>query len=267
MDRASERGSDQSIMILVIPALLGTLVVLGLTFIAIGIAKRERKIKKRFSQARLRDPGLTRDEFERRGNLTRSRLLHEEELLRDAIIRKTQQDRDSGSKEAVAQEDQEHQHGPQDEEAAAAVRPTRTRSKTWHGRTRGLDVIDMDVEDGRQLLHEHEVETDWGSAQANVERTWQLLHGKKYPPLALDGSRSPSPPPPGGGGEVDGGGGDGTAPRRPPTVRLKTPPLLAHPVFKGPSAGLVLPPKHLSLPAELMRVQTEPGTVSSLTKM
>ncbi|ROV99138.1 hypothetical protein VMCG_06689 [Cytospora schulzeri] len=185
-----------------------------------------------FSQAQLRDPSLTWEEFERRGNLTRSRLMFEEELLRNAMIRKTQQNRESGSKEAVTAEE--------------VVRPIRTRSKTWHGRTKGQDI---NIEDGRQLLQE--TTTDWGSAQANVERTWQLLHGKKYPPQ--------------GGNRPLWDEGDEGAPQRPPTVRLKTPPLLSHPVFQE-SPGQV-PPKHLSLPTELIRLKTEPGIVSSLAKI
>ncbi|ROV94424.1 hypothetical protein VSDG_05912 [Cytospora chrysosperma] len=223
--------SPSRLLVIILPVVLGTLVVLTLTLISFGIMKRRRKIKRHFHHARLRDPSLTWEEFERRGNLTRSRLLFEEELLRNAIIRKTQQNRESGSKESV----------PTD-----VVRPTRSRSKTWHGRTRNQDI---EIEDGRQLLHQ--TGTDWGSAQANVERTWQLLHGKKCPPLG--GNRSLWD-------EDDEG-----APQRPPTVRLKTPPLLSHPVFKG-SPGQV-PPKHLSLPTELIRVKTEPGIVSGSAEM
>lgn len=230
MDGDPDRSPNR-LLVIILPIVLGAIVVLVLMLFILNGVKRRRKTKRHFEQAQLRDPSITWEEFERRGNLTRSRLMIEEELLRNAIIRKTQQNRESGSKEAVAEQE--------------AVRPTRTRSKTWHGRTRSLDA---DVEDGRQLLQETGI--DWGSAHANVERTWQLLHGKKYPPLEVNKSR----------GDED----DEETPQRPPTVRLKTPPILSHPVFQG-SPGQV-PPKHLSLPTELIRVKTEAGTVSSSTK-
>ncbi|KUI65100.1 hypothetical protein VM1G_11323 [Cytospora mali] len=217
------------LLAIIIPVILGSLVILTLTLIGFGITKRRRDTKRRFNEAQLRDPSLTWEEYERRGNLTRSRLLFEEDLLRSAIIRKTQQDRASASREAVG---------------AEGVQPTRSRSKTWHGRTKSQD---MDREDGRQLLQESG--PDWGSAQASVERTWQLLHGKKHPSTVDD-----KPP------RAD---DDEDSPERPPTVRLKTPPLLSHPVFRGwPGQH---PPRHTSLPTELTRVQTEPGTVSSLS--
>ncbi|KUI55534.1 hypothetical protein VP1G_02960 [Cytospora mali] len=218
-----------NLLAIIIPVVLGSLIILIATLIGFGITKRRRDTKRRFNEARLRDPSLTWEEFDRRGNLTRSRLLVEEDLLRSAMIRKTQQDKASASREAVG---------------ADGVQPTRSRSKTWHGRTKSQDV---DREDGRQLLQESGL--DWGSAQASVERTWQLLHGKKYPPTVDD--RRPRDD------------NDEGSPERPPTVRLKTPPLLSHPVFRGWPGQY--PPKHTSLPTELTRVQTEPGTVSSLT--
>lgn len=233
--RTVDGGPNRSrnrLLVIILPIVLGTLVVLTLTLIGIGIMKRRRKIKRHFNQAQLRDPSLTWEEFERRGNLTRSRLIFEEELLRNAMIRKTQQSRESGSKENLP--------------TNLLVRPSRSRSKTWHGRTKKQEI---EIEDGRQLLQE--TGADWSSAQANVERTWQLLHGKKYP--SLGGNRSPWDEE------------DEDAPQRPPTVRLKTPPLLSHPVFQG-SPGQ-LPPKHLSLPTELIRVKTEPEIASSSAKM
>lgn len=216
------------ILEIIVPVVLGSIVILTFTLIGVGITRRRRKINRQFNEARLRDPSLTWEEYERRGNLTRSRLIFEEELLRSNIIRKTQQTRETAGKEAIGVE---------------GVRPARSRSKTWHGRRKSQDIVDL--EDGRQLLQESR--TDWGSALANVEQTWELLHGKKYPPR---GDNRPL------WGEDDQG-----APQRPPTVRLKTPPLLSHPVFQGLPGRH--PPRHRSLPTELIRVQTEPVDASS----
>lgn len=244
MDSNLAIGSNRRLLVIILPSVLGTLILLTVTLTILNTTRRRLRLKAHFGQAQLRDPGLTWEEFERRGALTRSRLVLEEELLRNAMIRKTQQSRQSqsGGKEAADEQQQ------QQEAADASVRPARTRSKTWHGRTGGLDV---DVEDGRQLLQEELEGVDWGSAQASVERTWQLLHGKKYP--SLEGKRLLLC-------EDDGG-----VPRRPPTVRLKTPPILSHPVFQD-SVGQV-PPKHLSLPTELIRVRTEPGTFNKPAEM
>lgn len=165
IDRAPSPNAKR-LLITILPAILGTLVVLVLAIIGIGIIKRRRKVNRQFNEAQLRDPSLTWNEYERRGNLTRSRLMVEEELLRSTLIRKTQQSRESAYREAAV---------------AGLTRPSRSRSKTWHGRTKTQDA---DPEDGRHF--QRETGGDWGSARANVEQTWQLLHGKKYPSLEGD---------------------------------------------------------------------------------
>lgn len=66
-----------------------------------------------------------------------------------------------------------------------------------------------------------------------VRTTWQGFHSSR-----------------GGGG---GGGGDLA---RPPLVRLKTPPLLSHPMFRNGGSGMYSF-RHLSLPAELTRSKME----------
>lgn len=217
--------SHNHLLAIVLPVVLVTATVFKLILIGFGIIQRRRKTRIYLEEARLREPSLTWAEYERRRNLTRSRLMFEEDLLRSAMIRKTQQSRVSARKETAAVE---------------AVRSTRPRSRTWHGRTKSQDG---DLGDGIQGIG-----SGWGPAQANVERARDAPHGKMYP--TLEGT------PPGVENDVG-------ALQQLPTVCLKTPPLLSHPVFRGGSRRYH--PRHLSLPNELIRVQTKAVIASSST--
>lgn len=216
-DTSSSNGGNQTLIVAICVG-VGVAIVISATFVGLRVLNRRRKAKLRFKEARLRDPSLTWDEHDRRCKLTRSRLVVEEEMQRHKIIRKTQQSRASDRKEPA-------------QEGNKWTRPTRSRSKTWHGRAKSNDT---DVEVGPEL---EERCLDWGSAEAHVLHTFQVLNGKKHPSHRPRRSED-----------------DGNVPRRPPTVRLKTPPIFSHPMFKTSD-----PPKHLSLPTELIRVHTDPG--------
>lgn len=221
-DDSPGHGGNQT-LIIAISVGVGVAIVVSATLAGFQVLNRRRKTKRRFKEARLRDPSLTWDEHDRRCKLTRSRLVVEEEMQRHKIIRKTQQSRASDRKEPA-------------QAGNRWTRPSRSRSKTWHGRAKSNDT---DVEVGPEL---EERCLDWGSAEAHVLRTFQVLNGKKHPSHRPRRSED-----------------DGNVPRRPPTVRLKTPPLFSHPMFRTSD-----PPKHLSLPTELIRNHTDPGpTVGS----
>lgn len=211
-------------LILIVVVVAGATVILSVAGFGLRILHRRRRVTKRFRDTCSREPHLTWDEYERRGRLTRSRMLFEDELQRNIMIRKSQQSRASDFNDTAVMEE---------------ARP-RLRSRTWHGGSRSEDV---DAEEGADLLRE--TGTDWDSAEASVERTWQLLHSKKPP-----GGRAPL-------WNED----DEDAPQRPPTVRLKTPPLLSHPIFKD--RGESSRPKHMSLPTELTRAKTRPLDAAS----
>lgn len=216
----SSSDSGNQTLIIAISVALGVAIILSATLIGLKIIKRRRKTNNQFREARLRDPSLTWDEHDRRCKLTRSRLVVEEEIQRHKLIRKTQQSRASLRKEL-------------ERSGSRYKRPTRSRSKTWHGRVKSSE---RDVEAGPEL---EERCLDWGSAEAHVLRTFQVLNGKKHPSHRPRTSED-----------------DGNVPRRPPTIRLKTPPLFSHPMFRTSD-----PPKHLSLPTELIRMNSDPGPV------
>lgn len=238
--RGHGSSNDQLRLVLIVSIVAGATVILSAALAALCVFHRRRSIARRFQQACSRDPHLTWDEYERRVRLTRSRRLFEEELQRSNIIRKSQQSRASDCKDA-----------PTPTPTAEAV-PLRPRTRTWHGRSGSGAGALLGAEDGaggswRDAPRE-EAAADWGSAEASVERTWRLLHGKKSPPPGRRGLLWSED--------------DEDAPRRPPTVRLKTPPLLSHPLFKDGHARRHGRPRHMSLPTELTRVKTEPAPAS-----
>lgn len=193
--------------------------------------QRRRIIRNQFQQAYLRDPSLTWDEYERRGRLTRSRLMFEEDIQRSVMIRKCQQSRASDCKDTVAVE-------------GVDIRPIRSRSRTWHGHSRRSEWEDSDVEQARRLPRG--TVADWYSAEASVDRTWQLLHRSKSP-LARNGLLRNQP------WETD-----ACALQLAPIARPKTPPLLSHPLFRDGSHHYR--PKHVSLPTELTRARIDMGS-------
>lgn len=221
-------------LIIIVAVVAGATVVLSVTGFGLRVLHRRRRINKRFRDACSREPQLTWDEYERRGRLTRSRLLLEEELQRNNMIRKSQQSRASDCNDAAP---------------AGHPRPRRSPSARTNGggSGRGGGVVDAEARGGNPP---REVRTDWVSAEATVERSWRLLHGE----------RSPS-----AGGRAGGplwNEDDEDAPRRPPTVRLKTPPLLSHPIFRD--GGEASQPEHLSLPSELTCARPDSGNAASV---
>lgn len=219
--RSNESGQSGShTLILAISVGAGVAIVISAILVGLKIVERRCKSKRRFKEAQSRDPTLTWDEHDRRCKLTRSRLMVEEEMQRHKIIGKTQQSRASNRIDP-------------DQAGNKWTRLTRSRSKTWNGRAKSNH---MDVETGPQM---EERCLDWGSAEAHVLRTFQVLNGKKHPAHSPQRSED-----------------DGNVPRRPPTIRLKTPPLFSHPMFRSSDSD---PPKHLSLPTELIRIHTDPG--------
>lgn len=253
-EKRGDDGPDQHLrIILIVSIVAGATIILTITLATLFVFYSRRKMTRRFREACSRDPHLSWDEYERRGRLTRSRRLFEDELQRSNMIRKSQQSRASDCKDGVA--------------AAAATTttvaqgfvppPFRSRIRTWNGRSissrRRGELDTEEAEEGRDVLGAMQpatTPTDWGSAEASVERTWQLLRGRK----------SPTSPP--GGRGLLWSEDDEDAPRRPPTVRLKTPPLLSHPLFTDGNARRHGRPRHMSLPTELTRVKTEPAPAS-----
>lgn len=242
-----------------------------------------------FRQACLRDPGLTWDEYARKGRFTRSRLLFEEEVQRSAMIRKSQQSRASDRKTAgSAVSSEQDLEVPQEQVLLLQRSPSRSRS--WHGRSKNMAQqasrgggcsasSPPDVEgvgggrgqDGVLPARPREAQflADWNSVHASVERTWQLLHGRNRPVLAPLATTVPTTAVTGQPRQTyddddqhDSLGRD--APSRPPLVRLKTPPLLSHPIFRDGNAAHR--PKHMSLPTELTRAKTEPSRRTATTR-
>ncbi|KAK2027930.1 hypothetical protein LX32DRAFT_673789 [Colletotrichum zoysiae] len=235
---ATTAGSTSTRTLVIISTVLGTAFFLAIAVAAYFVATRRRQRRlfaEDYKNACLRDPDLTWDEYARRTKLSQSRIMLAEEELRDTIIRKSLQNRTSITVNTVGGGG----GPPGSPDAAAAAEtpvspPARARSRIWHhGRSRSKSSIE--AEEGEGLLMS--VRSDWVEHEARVEKTWELLH-KKYPTrrLALPA-------------DEDSAGG----PARPPTIRLKTPPLLSHPMFRGWNAEG--PARHSSLPTELARMK------------
>lgn len=269
-------AQDRTRLIWIISITVGATVV-AMTMLVIFhlVRHRRRRENKHFRQACLRDPSLTREEYERKGRLTRSRLLFEEEIQRSNMIRKSQQSRTSDRKHGSAVSSEQELVMP------CRLQRSPSRSQSWHGRSRstaqarpapdGEGCSPSDVErgegdfghDGIAPARDVQVLADWNSVHASVERTWQLLHGRYRPALAPRTAAAAAT------GQSRGDNDDNNTPRdqdalpRPPTVRLKTPPLLSHPIFRDGNAAHRS--KHMSLPTELTRVKTEPRGVNMRT--
>lgn len=222
MSKRQPLSSNSNLRIIIIVSVVaGAVFILSLTCAGLRVLYRRRRISKQFQDACSRDPHLTWAIFERRVRLTRSKLLLEEELQRSNMIRKSQQSRASDIK---------------DNTHIKETAPIRYMARIRHGRSRSEEIR---MEEGISPLRE--TVSDWRTAEASVERTWQLLHGKK----------SPSPSSQGLLWNED----DEDAPQRPPSVRLKTPPLLSHPLFKDGNVRRQ-GRRHMSLPVELTRANT-----------
>ncbi|KAK2016075.1 hypothetical protein LZ32DRAFT_626448 [Colletotrichum eremochloae] len=225
---ATTPGSTNTRTLIIISSVLGSAFLLAIAVAAYFVVTRrqKRQLAEDYKNACLRDPDLTWDEYTRRTRLTQSRIILAEEELRETIIRKSLQNRTSITVNPAAAP------GSPDTTETPVSPPARTCSRIWHGRSRSKSSIE--AEEGEGLLMS--VRSDWIEHEARVEKTWQLLH-KKYP------TRRVTLPV-----EEDSGG-----PVRPPTIRLKTPPLLSHPMFRGWTAEG--PVRHSSLPTELAQIK------------
>ncbi|PSR82995.1 hypothetical protein BD289DRAFT_436429 [Coniella lustricola] len=244
----SQHSPDTIKLLIIVCVTTSTAIILAACLAMLRFLQRRRKVKREFNEACLHNPDLTWEEFQKQRDsqrLPRSRsrrcLLFEEELQRTRMIRKSQQSRASDCQVIVVAAEKEEPRTESND-----IR--QNRSRTWHD-DRGEKL------GGHQEMTEKsfvesttEVGTEWAVAQATVERTWQLLHGR-----GLRFSQRTD-----GGSPLVGG----TAPRtadamiqRPPTVRPKTPPLLSHPLFRDGNEQFR--PKHMSLPMELTRAKCE----------
>ncbi|KAF3769511.1 hypothetical protein M406DRAFT_325018 [Cryphonectria parasitica EP155] len=170
----------------------------------------------------INEPGITYNEYERRCRLV-SKRLSVEESQRIRIIRKSQQRR----LDALSQ----------------------PPSSTYHG-NRNVKTVEKGPQENITIADEKYV--SWELAQANVERTWRLHHDRGS--RLHQKSTSATIPE-----QINGTGndsGDGDISQRPPSVRLKTPPLLSHPLFRDGNERFRS--RHLSLPTELTRAKTSP---------
>ncbi|KAF6793808.1 hypothetical protein CSOJ01_13807 [Colletotrichum sojae] len=209
--------------LIIISTVLGSLVLAAAALgLYLAYVRRHRRLAhNNFKHACLRDPNLTWETYARRTKLTRSRLVLEEEMQRNIMIRKSLQSKVDVDTTVVV---------------TPVSPPARTRSKTWHARTGSRTsnrATADDEEEGEGLLGS--LRGDWTEHEARVERTWQILH-RKYP------TRRVVLPVEEDSGLV-----------RPPTIRLKTPPLLSHPMFRGWNGEGDT--KHSSLPTELAKIK------------
>ncbi|TDZ54075.1 hypothetical protein CTRI78_v006553 [Colletotrichum trifolii] len=211
--------------LIVVSAISGAIVLLCIlvTIYLVTTRRKRQLLADEYKSARLRNPNLPWEEPARRKKPSRSRLVLKEEAeerQRSVMIRKSLQTR-------------------VDATTAPVSPPARTRSKTWHARSRRASgEADTDTADESEGLLTS-LRGTWTEHEARVERTWQMLH-RKYP------TRRVTLPV-----EEEGG------PMRPPTIRLKTPPLLSHPMFRGCWNGDA-DVRHTSVPTELARVRPAP---------
>ncbi|TDZ32397.1 hypothetical protein C8035_v012427 [Colletotrichum spinosum] len=208
--------------LIVVSAISGAIVLLCIlvTIYLVTTRRKRQLLADEYKSARLRNPNLPWEEPARGTKPSRSRLVLKEEAeerQRSVMIRKSLQTRIDVTTTPVSP-------------------PARTRSKTWHARSRPASGEADTEEESEGLLTS--LRGTWTEHEARVERTWQILH-RKYP------TRRVTLP-------VEEAGG----PMRPPTIRLKTPPLLSHPIFRGWNGDADV--RHPSVPTELARVRPAP---------
>ncbi|KAL8417600.1 hypothetical protein RB594_001312 [Gaeumannomyces avenae] len=286
--------------LIIVSSVLGATIIAILAAVAGVVLRRRGRRRRAYDTARARNPYLTRPEYDDNDHRRRRRLRwltasspcpnHPDrrgsggggvdvEAQRSEMIRKSLQSRSMVNMAGAANQDAPptpsipHPFAAAADPAATteslvvAPKPARTRSRTWHGGRLPNDSDDDndggDDENGGRGDRGNGGD-DVRSAQARVDYMWQLLNRKGgYP-------SSSSPLPAAGNDDDDGDGDDGDgddddpAPR-PPTIRLKTPPLLSHPAFRnwsnaGHSGDGSRPktPKHSSLPTELMTIRPSP---------
>ncbi|KLU89174.1 hypothetical protein MAPG_08148 [Magnaporthiopsis poae ATCC 64411] len=291
--------------LIIVSSVLGTTIIAILAVVAAVVLRRRRRRQRAYDVARARDPYLTRPEYDDRRRRLRwltspspyqSSDRHgsrrsggcggiDVEAQRSEMIRKSLQSR---SMVHITNQSQNQDAPPTPsipqpfastagpdaattmttttEILAAAPKPVRTRSRTWHGGRlsndddNGHDDDDQGDEDSgggsNRGSGAASDDNDVRSAQARVDYMWELLNRK-----GGYSSSSLSPAAAAGGEDDD----DNDSTPRPPTVRLKTPPLLSHPAFRnwggagsgGEDSGSRTP-KHTSLPTELMAMRPSP---------
>ncbi|KAL8304549.1 hypothetical protein RB597_004304 [Gaeumannomyces tritici] len=284
--------------LIIVSSVLGTTIIAILAAVAAVVLRRRGRRRRAYHAARARDPYLTRPEYD--DDYRRRRRLRwltasspcpnhpdrrggsgggggvDVEAQRSEMIRKSLQSRSMVNMAGAANQDAPPtpsiphpfaavaataDPAATTESLVVAPKPARTRSRTWHGGRLPNDSDDDDDggddEDGGRGDRGNGGD-DVRSAQARVDYMWQLLNRKGgYP-------SSSSPSPAAGNDDDDDDDDDDPAPR-PPTIRLKTPPLLSHPAFRNwSSAGYSgdgsrpKTPKHSSLPTELMAIRPSP---------
>lgn len=183
-----------------VSTIAGGVIVATALLVALRQIQRRRRSGKDFEKACSRDPSLTWGEYVRKGRLTRSRLMFEEEIQRSVMIRKCQQSRTSDYQETITGSER-------------ITAPPPCRSQTWRDNGRSTEWEGSDVEPARSSPRRNG--GGWESAEASVDRTYHLLHRSRSPPVrsvfAWNETR-----------ECD----------RPPSSRPKTPPLFSHPLFR-----------------------------------
>lgn len=202
-DRDSGAANGHLKIILLASIIIGAVVILSATAIMLGTFSHRKKATRLYRAASLRDPQLTRDEFERRNRLTRSRQVFEEEVQRANIIRKSHQSRETDYADTSTVES-----------ALSIPSP----SKAWHGRSSIQEVV---AEEGQ---HNPDTTSGWRSSDVLVPGAGQLLHSRTWSPPRGCGMHEKSD--------------DDISPRRSPTIQLNTPPLISHPLFQN---GIVRP--------------------------
>ncbi|KAK7942585.1 uncharacterized protein PG986_011698 [Apiospora aurea] len=245
----SSTGGPRNLII--ISTVLGSALLLAtvLTLLLLWSRKRQRR-RAEYREARLRDPTLTWDDYERRRKLRRSMLMWEEEVQRDIILRKTLQSRTSfntsqsqlrtartrtpPSPTATAHTTHTT-HATRTTHTRTQRQPKRMRSQSWHPSTVRAGTNSASFPEMTENEHRDGFVQEWRDIEASLDMTWQILTGKRHPStddtrrhLLRDSSDEPL--------------------ARPPTALLKQPSLWAHPAFRG----LVRTgPKHSSLPATI----------------
>ncbi|KAL8371192.1 hypothetical protein RB595_001170 [Gaeumannomyces hyphopodioides] len=295
---AAGGSSEESIALrrslIIVSSVLGAAIIAILAAVAAVVLRRRHRRRRAYDAARARDPYLIRPEYDDRRHglrwLTASSPYQNSdrhasrrggggggggggcvdvEAQRSEMIRKSLQSRSMVNIAGPPNQDAPptpsipHPFAAAPDAAAtteslvAAPKPARTRSRTWHGGRlpNGSDDDDRggDEDGGNRGSGGGD---DVRSAQARVDYMWQLLNRK--------GGYSSSSPSPAAAANEDDDDDDDPAPR-PPTIRLKTPPLLSHPAFRNwSSAGYggegprPRTPKHSSLPTELMAIRPSP---------
>ncbi|KAK8044480.1 hypothetical protein PG993_004504 [Apiospora rasikravindrae] len=185
-------GPDSRRNLIIISTVLGSALIFAtiLTFLLLWSRKRQRRLAE-YREARLRDPHLTWDDYERRRKLRRSILMWEEEVQRDIILRKTLQSRTSfnTSQSRLRTGTPPSTHTTQTRQQQPTTRqPKKMRSQSWHPSTVRAGTSSTIFP---EMTEEHRdgFVQEWRDIEASLEQTWQILTGKRHP--STDDTRRP----------------------------------------------------------------------------